>query len=58
MVLGMVGSFVGGLLADVLFRSDAEDRGLEPAGIVGSVIGAVVLLLIHDAVIRRRGIRA
>ena len=27
-VLGIVGSFVGGLLADILFRSDAEDVGL------------------------------
>ena len=34
-ILGIVGSFVGGFLADVLFRSDGEDRGLGPAGIIG-----------------------
>lgn len=49
-VLGIVGSFVGGFLADVLFRDDNADRGLEPAGIIGSIIGAVVVLLIWRAV--------
>lgn len=56
-VLGIVGSFVGGFLADVLFRSDSADRGLSPAGIVGSVIGAVIVLLIYNAVTSRRGVR-
>ena len=53
-LLGIVGSFVGGFLADVLFRSDADDRGLHPVGIVGSVIGAVIVLLIYNAVTHRR----
>jgi uncharacterized membrane protein YeaQ/YmgE (transglycosylase-associated protein family) len=55
--LGILGSFVGGFLADVLFRSDAEDRGLHPAGIIGSIIGAVLLLLLYRWVQRRRGVR-
>ncbi len=29
--LGIIGSLVGGFLADVLFRSDTEDRGLNGA---------------------------
>ena len=53
-VLGMVGSFVGGFLADVLFRSDGEDRGLGPAGIIGSVIGAIICLLIYRSLTSRR----
>ena len=53
-LLGIVGSFVGGFLADVLFRSDNADRGLSPAGLLGSVIGAVIVLLIYNAVTRRR----
>ena len=53
-LLGIVGSFVGGFLADVLFRSDADDRGLSPAGIIGSIIGAVIVLLIYNAVTHRR----
>ncbi len=53
-VLGIVGSFVGGFLADVLFRNDGEDRGLSPAGIIGSIIGAVICLLIYRAAVSRR----
>ena len=52
-LLGIVGSFIGGFLADVLFRSDTEDLGLHPVGILGSVIGAVIALLIYNAVTRR-----
>ena len=53
-VLGIVGSLVGGFLADVLFRSDAEDVGLAPAGLLGSIIGAIVVLLVYNAVTDRR----
>jgi len=53
-VLGIVGSFLGGFLADVLFRNDAEDLGLSPAGILGSIIGAIIALLIYNAVTGRR----
>ena len=56
-VLGILGSFVGGFLADVLFRDDTTDRGLSPAGLIGSVIGAIILLLIYNAVTNRRGVR-
>jgi uncharacterized membrane protein YeaQ/YmgE (transglycosylase-associated protein family) len=56
-LLGIVGSFLGGFLADVLFRNDAEDIGLSPAGIIGSVIGAIIVLLIYNAVTNRRGAR-
>jgi uncharacterized membrane protein YeaQ/YmgE (transglycosylase-associated protein family) len=56
-LLGIVGSFVGGFLADLLFRSDTEDRGFGPAGIIGSIIGAVIVLLIYNAVThRKRGV--
>ncbi|MET0901721.1 MAG: GlsB/YeaQ/YmgE family stress response membrane protein [Acidimicrobiales bacterium] len=55
-LLGIVGSFVGGFLADVLFRSDAEDVGIGPSGLLGSIVGAIVVLLIYNAVAdRRRG---
>jgi len=57
-VLGIVGSFLGGFLADVLFRSDANDRGLSPAGLLGSVVGAVIALLVYRAVTSRRGVHA
>ena len=46
-LLGVIGSFVGGFLGDVLFRSDSEDLGLHPASLLGSIIGGVVVLLLY-----------
>lgn len=54
-VLGIVGSFIGGFLADLLFRSDGEDMGLGPAGILGSIIGAIIALLVYNAATGRKG---
>ena len=45
-VLGLVGSLVGGFLGWVLFGRDASDGALQASGLVGSFIGAVVALLI------------
>ena len=53
-LLGIVGSFVGGFLGDLLFRGDADDRGLSPAGILGSIVGAIIVLLVYNAVTRRQ----
>ena len=55
-LLGIVGSFIGGFLADALLRNDAEDIGLAPSGIIGSIIGAVIALLVYNAATRRRGV--
>jgi uncharacterized membrane protein YeaQ/YmgE (transglycosylase-associated protein family) len=52
-VLGIIGSFIGGFLADVLFRSDAEDRGINAAGLFGSVVGATLALLVYKSANRR-----
>jgi uncharacterized membrane protein YeaQ/YmgE (transglycosylase-associated protein family) len=52
-VLGIVGSFVGGFLGYVLFDKDVAEGGLQASGIVGSVIGAVIALLIYNAANRR-----
>ena len=49
-VLGVVGSFVGGFLGYLLFHKDAAEGFLQPSGIIGSVIGAVVVLLIWTRV--------
>ena len=45
-VLGIVGSFIGGFLGYLLFHKDADDGFFQPAGIIGSIIGAVIALLI------------
>ena len=52
-VLGIVGSFVGGLLGYLLFHKDASQGALQPSGIIGSIIGAIVVLLIYRATARR-----
>lgn len=50
-LLGIVGSFVGGLLASLLF---AHTLVLQPSGFLGSLIGAVIALLVYRASYHRR----
>jgi uncharacterized membrane protein YeaQ/YmgE (transglycosylase-associated protein family) len=52
--LGIVGSFLGGFLGDVVSGASGEERSLKPAGIVGSVAGAVLALLAYNAIAGRR----
>ena len=44
MILGVVGSFVGGFLVSLV--TDARVTDLNTAGMIGSVVGALVLLLV------------
>jgi uncharacterized membrane protein YeaQ/YmgE (transglycosylase-associated protein family) len=44
-VAGLVGSFVGGLLASLL-AGDGLD--LRPSGIIGSIVGAILVTLAWD----------
>ena len=46
-VLGLVGSLVGGFLARLIGDNDG-------VGLIGSVIGAVIVLLIYNAATNRR----
>jgi len=46
-LIGVIGSFVGGFLGYVLFHHDANKGALQPAGIIGSVIGAIIVLLVY-----------
>ena len=52
-VLGVVGSFVGGFLGFLLFGADPSGGFLQPSGIIGSIIGAIIVLGIYVAVSRR-----
>lgn len=50
-VLGIVGSVVGGLIAR-LFSKPADGALLHPAGLILSVIGAVLLLVAYNYFLR------
>ena len=45
-VIGIVGSFVGGLLGYLIFGKDLTDGALQPSGIIGSVIGAIIVMFV------------
>jgi uncharacterized membrane protein YeaQ/YmgE (transglycosylase-associated protein family) len=52
-LLGVVGSFIGGFLGWALFGKDLSEGALQPSGIIGSIIGAIIALLIYRAATRR-----
>lgn len=52
-VLGLVGSVVGGFLGYVLFGVDLDEGAFQPAGLFGSIVGAVIALLVYRARARR-----
>jgi uncharacterized membrane protein YeaQ/YmgE (transglycosylase-associated protein family) len=47
LVVGLAGSFVGGLLISLL---SGDGLALRPSGIIGSIIGAVILLAAWQAI--------
>ena len=49
--LGLVGSLVGGTLINLLFSGDLD---LRPSGLIGSVLGAVVVLTTARLLSRER----
>ena len=58
-VLGVIGSFVGGFLGALLFGKDLDDEGwFQVSGIIGSILGAILVLLIWRAINKRRGVTA
>jgi uncharacterized membrane protein YeaQ/YmgE (transglycosylase-associated protein family) len=46
-LLGIIGSFVGGFLGFLIFQRDAMDGFFQPAGIIGSIIGAIIVLFLY-----------
>lgn len=45
-LIGVIGSFLGGFLSYVLFHQEGQDGFFQPSGIIGSIIGAVIVLLV------------
>jgi uncharacterized membrane protein YeaQ/YmgE (transglycosylase-associated protein family) len=54
-LLGIAGSFIGGFLGYLIFNEDFDEGALQASGIIGSIIGAVIALLIYRAMAGRRG---
>ena len=50
LVLGIVGSFIGGFLGWALFGEDLSEGAFQASGIIGSVVGAILALLVWRAV--------
>jgi uncharacterized membrane protein YeaQ/YmgE (transglycosylase-associated protein family) len=48
---GLIGSFVGGLLLSLIAGDGLEIRA---SGIIGSIVGAVVVVVVWDAIAARR----
>ena len=55
-LLGVLGSFVGGFLGYVIFGADIDDGAVQVSGVIGSILGAIILLLIYRAATRRRSV--
>ena len=51
LVLGLVGSLIGGFIGDVLTKGDQD---FSPSGLIGSIVGAVIALLIYRAMSGRQ----
>lgn len=57
LLLGIVGSFVGGFLGYLLFRNDSDDGAFQASGIIGSIVGSIIALLVYRAATGRRSVR-
>jgi len=56
MGLGVLGSFVGGFLENLVFLHTLSLFALHPSGILGSIIGSIIVLLI-SRIFGRKGRR-
>lgn len=52
-LLGIVGSFIGGFLGYVLFGKDLTEGAIQPSGVIGSLVGAIIALLIYRSTTNR-----
>ena len=49
-LLGIVGSFIGGFIGWAIFGTDLDEGALQASGVIGSIVGAIVALLVWRAV--------
>jgi uncharacterized membrane protein YeaQ/YmgE (transglycosylase-associated protein family) len=53
-LLGIVGSFVGGFIGYVITHKDATDGAFQASGILGSILGAILVLFLYRLANGRR----
>jgi uncharacterized membrane protein YeaQ/YmgE (transglycosylase-associated protein family) len=53
-ILGIAGMFLGGWLSQMLGFKSAVSGSVEPAGFIGGVIGALILLVLYRLFTRKR----
>jgi uncharacterized membrane protein YeaQ/YmgE (transglycosylase-associated protein family) len=51
LAVGIAGSFVGGLLSSLVF---GDGLAFRPSGLIGSILGATLLLLVVRAISKRQ----
>ena len=47
--LGIIGSFIGGFIGWVIFGKDFSEGAFQASGLIGSIVGAVIALLVYRA---------
>lgn len=52
-LVGIIGSFIGGFLGWALFGKDFDEGAVQPSGIIGSILGAVLVVLAYRFIARR-----
>jgi uncharacterized membrane protein YeaQ/YmgE (transglycosylase-associated protein family) len=56
MLLGLIGSIVGGFVSSLIFGYDPVDPGFHPGGLIMSTLGAIVALALYLRAARTRRI--
>lgn len=54
MVLGLVGSVVGGFMSSLIFGNDPMEPGFRTSGLIMSTIGALIVLGVYVAYTKRK----
>jgi uncharacterized membrane protein YeaQ/YmgE (transglycosylase-associated protein family) len=50
-ILGIIGSFVGGFLVRMFSKAPADNSKIQPAGIIMSIVGALIVLFIYNRLV-------
>jgi uncharacterized membrane protein YeaQ/YmgE (transglycosylase-associated protein family) len=56
LLIGVIGSFVGGFLGYLMFHHHADKGALQPSGLLGSIVGAIIVLLLYRRFGSSRGV--